>query len=222
MIEINDLNVLYRRRKIIKNSSLKINEPGIIGLIGPNGSGKTTLKKSIMGLIKKKGNIVVDELTYNSRQEYLDKLFFIESNDGLYSDLNVLNHLKYIQTVYKSNVDLESLVQDLDMDYYKKMPVKKMSLGMKQKLLVSMSVMSDASNILLDEPFNGLDLINSRLIADYLVSLKSSKVIIISSHDIVHMKSICNQFIFIKDQQLVTIDNTKDIDLEKLYYEYYA
>lgn len=222
MIEINELKVKYRNNTIIQESSLKINQAGIIGLIGPNGSGKTSFKKAIMGLIHKEGYIQVDGVTYNSRQNYLKKLFFIENNDSLYSDLNSKDHLKYIKDIYSSSININQLINDFNMQDYSKLPVKKMSLGMKQKLLISMSIVSDAPYLLLDEPFNGLDLINSKLVADYLIKVKNSKTLIVSSHDIVHMKDICNQFIFIKDKQLVSIDNTADINLENLYYEYYA
>lgn len=222
MIEINELKVKYRNNTIIQESSLKINQAGIIGLIGPNGSGKTSFKKAIMGLIHKEGYIQVDGVTYNSRQNYLKKLFFIENNDSLYSDLNSKDHLKYIKDIYSSSININQLISDFNMQDYSKLPVKKMSLGMKQKLLISMSIVSDAPYLLLDEPFNGLDLINSKLVADYLIKVKNSKTLIVSSHDIVHMKDICNQFIFIKDKQLVSIDNTADINLENLYYEYYA
>lgn len=222
MIDINGLNIKYRSNTIIKNSSLKIDQTGIVGLIGPNGSGKTSFKKAIMGLVHKKGIIKVDDLTYNNRQNYLKNLFFIENNNSLYSDLNSVDHLKYIKKIYGSNININQLIHDFNMQDYQKLPVKKMSLGMKQKLLISMSIVSDVPYLLLDEPFNGLDLINSKLIADYLIKLKMSKAIIISSHDIVHMKNICSQFIFIKNQQLVSIDNKIDINLENLYYEFYA
>lgn len=222
MIEINELKVKYRNNTIIQESSLKINQAGIIGLIGPNGSGKTSFKKAIMGLIHKEGYIQVDGVTYNSRQNYLKKIFFIENNDSLYSDLNSKDHLKYIKDIYSSSININQLISDFNMQDYSKLPVKKMSLGMKQKLLISMSIVSDAPYLLLDEPFNGLDLINSKLVADYLIKVKNSKTLIVSSHDIVHMKDICNQFIFIKDKQLVSIDNTADINLENLYYKYYS
>ncbi|EHV0160827.1 ABC transporter ATP-binding protein, partial [Enterococcus faecalis] len=158
-MKVKELTVEYGNRTIIENLSMQAEFGEIIGLVAPNGTGKTTFFNAISGLIpKKNGNISLNKIDYNSRgATYLKELFFLESSKNLYDYLTPKEHLEYIKAAWKSNSDIEHIFEQLKMKEYQNRPIKKLSLGMKQHVLLAMYLASDATIFLLDEPFNGLD-----------------------------------------------------------------
>ncbi|MUO11918.1 ATP-binding cassette domain-containing protein, partial [Enterococcus faecalis] len=158
-MKVKELTVEYGNRTIIENLSMQAEFGEIIGLVAPNGTGKTTFFKAISGLIpRKNGNISLNKIDYNSRSAtYLKELFFLESSKNLYDYLTPKEHLEYIKAARKSNSDIEHIFEQLKMKEYQNRTIKKLSLGMKQHVLLAMYLASDATILLLDEPFNGLD-----------------------------------------------------------------
>lgn len=224
MLEIHNLTIGYKKNLILKQAELSVDSHKIIGLVAPNGTGKTTLLKSIPNLITpKKGTISINNTTINKNRSYfLSHLIFLENNEFLYSDINVLRHLKYVKETWKSKVDINEVVDRLDMRHYLKKPIKKLSLGMKQHVLIAMCIISDAELILLDEPMNGLDPTSQIEVSYLLRDLRNSgKMIILSSHHLPNVSEICDSFLFMKNQSLILTENNEESDLQKLYEEHY-
>lgn len=225
MIEISGLTVSMDKKKILNKTSLSIEENKIIGIVAPNGTGKTTFLKTLSGLITPDAGVIkINKTSFNNdRSDYLSQLFFIEDSTFLYSDIKVVDHLKYVKNNWQSSVDIEQVIADLNMENYKNLSIKKLSLGMRQHVLIAMYIVSDASILLMDEPMNGLDPTSLDLVSGLLKKLKQEdKVVILSSHNLTNVIDICDEVMFMKDTTIEWITGESKNNLKELYDEYYV
>lgn len=223
MIKISNLEVSLDKRKILTDVNLSVECGKIIGVVAPNGTGKTTFFKTIAGLLSpKKGKITLNQFDfYKDRSKYLSQLFFIESSSFLYSDVSVIDHLKYIKATWNSSIDVNQVIDELSMNEYKSLPIKKLSLGMKQHVLIGMYVISNAPLILLDEPMNGLDPTSLDMVSDLLIKMKNKgKIVMFSSHNLSNITDTCDEVMFMNNQNIEVVNNDFT-NLKILYNELY-
>lgn len=226
-MKVTDLTVKYKEKVILKNINLEITQSEIIGLVAPNGTGKTTLLRAISGLIQpQEGSVSIEGKTvHDDREAYYKKLYYVESNHTLYPNLNGMDHLSYVKSVWESSIDVEVVIRKLGISDYINKPIKKLSLGMKQHILLAMCIVSDADVILLDEPMNGLDPTSMRIISKYIEEMKKDdKIFIISSHILSNIDTITDKVLFLKDGNIVhSIDSKKNGESsENVYNKLYG
>ncbi len=130
----------------------------------------------------------------------------------------------FIYTKYftlSSNSDIEHIFEQLKMKEYQNRTIKKLSLGMKQHVLLAMYLASDATILLLDEPFNGLDPTSVSL---FIMCLKEivykDKIVILSSHDLYNVEHTCTRILFMKNKKLVENDQ-RNLSLREQYDNLY-
>lgn len=225
MIEIQNLTIGYKTKTILYDVNLSIESSKILGLVAPNGTGKTTFLRSVFNLNTPiRGKIIINGTSFkNNRTKFLSNLFYIENSNFLYSNLNAINHLKYVKKSWKSSVDITKVVKQLNMENYIKKPIKKMSLGMKQHVLIAMCIVSDAEVILLDEPMNGLDPKSQKKVSGLMKTMKSNgKTIILSSHDLNNINEISDMVIFMKEKKMKLIENDESDNLQEFYNEIFT
>lgn len=222
MIKITDLTINFKTKGILDDVSLSISESKIVGLVAPNGTGKTTFLKSIAGLTSRKGKILLNSFELvKDRSLYLKQQFFIESSESLYLNLTVEDHLNYIKSTWESSVNIPEVITTLEMENYKNIPIKKLSLGMKQHVLIGMYMVSDAPILLLDEPMNGLDPTSLTIVNKLLFNLKEQgKTIIFSSHNLSNINEICDEVLFMNNQKLI-LANIKKQNAQVIYDNFY-
>lgn len=226
-MKVTNLTIKYKKKVILKNINLEITQSEIIGLVAPNGTGKTTLLRAISGLIQpQEGSVSIEGKTvHDDREAYYKKLYYVESNHTLYPNLNGMDHLSYVKSVWESSIDVEVVIRKLGISDYINKPIKKLSLGMKQHILLAMCIVSDADIILLDEPMNGLDPTSIRIISKYIEEMKKDdKIFIISSHILSNIDTITDKVLFLKDGNIVhSIDSKKNGESsENVYNKLYG
>lgn len=216
-IKIEELSIKRNNELIINNLKFEMNPSEITALIAPNGSGKTTLFNEIAHLIDCSYSLLVlNNFNYKEASKYNSSLFFIESSNHLYEDLSPTEHLKLIKNLWKSTKSIEEVLTYLKMEKYKNKAVKKLSLGMKQHLLIAMYIISDAPVFLFDEPLNGLDPSSIKLVNQILRNYNEKKTIMISSHDLFNIREVCNRAVFLKNGEIS--EDTRDLDkLDSIY-----
>ncbi|MDR2834294.1 MAG: ATP-binding cassette domain-containing protein [Streptococcaceae bacterium] len=196
----------------IKNLSINLRQPlfydftynflpsSIYGLIATNGKGKTSFFRAIMNLIpKESGSVCINEKDISASKQ---SIFYFESSNWF--DLNVsgLDYLKLIKQEWNSSKDIQSMIDYWDMSDYIRLPIRKYSLGMKQKLLLSLYQISNADYLLFDEPTNALDEGARKKFFSLINQLREEeKTIILSSHYKEDILNICDF--------LLTIDNVR-------------
>ena len=226
MLKINNLGVKYGQKEILNTINLEFYPSEIIGLVAPNGAGKTTLLRTIAGLIKpNSGQVSINNLIQSKdREAFYKKIYFVESNQTLYPNLSGLDHLKYVKASWDSQVEIRNVIEELEIADYINLPIKKLSLGMKQHVLIAMCIVSNAEIILLDEPMNGLDPTSIKKISSYLKKMKQDKkTILFSSHILSNIDAITDKVIFLKDKQVgYFLDKNKDeLSSEDMYDQLY-
>ncbi|MCD7892877.1 MAG: ABC transporter ATP-binding protein [Erysipelotrichaceae bacterium] len=180
MIEFKNISKSFKGGMVVlKDISFTVDEGDIIRITGPNGCGKSTLLKIACGLMKPDCGTVIYDKYQNEIGAVIENPCFIE-------DENLLYNLKFLYNL-KNSFYLESVLElchQLNLDLYNKMPMKKYSIGMRQKAGFIQSIMENQKIIYLDEPTRGMDEESVIQFYNMISSLHDEgKTIIICSHE---------------------------------------
>lgn len=203
MIELNNITI-ETRHTILENVNYTFDSNKIYGIVAINGSGKTTLFRTMCNLLKpNKGTILYDNSTLENK---MSQLFYFESVEWLDKNLSGMDYLNFVKASWKSRVNINQVIESWNMQDYVKIPIKKYSLGMKQRLMIAMYIVSDASYLIMDEITNGLDEENRLLFYRQIKELKQkNKTIIVSSHHKEDILNICDVFLKIENKNLLEL-----------------
>lgn len=228
IITLKNITKKYNNKIALNNINLCLEENGIIGLVGPNGAGKTTLFRIIMNLIKPTSGEV--KLWNNDINIYNvgNKISYCSDGDNLYQDLTVKENLEFIVRAYNikdGEGKIEELCSLFKMDKELDNEAKNLSKGMKKKVALIRTLLNSTPILIMDEPMSWLDLENQRLLNKILKSLSSTSLIIISSHNMSHIESLCDKVIILNQDirffgEIKNIkSNNIDKSLEDIYFE---
>ena len=202
-IKINNLSKTINNNLILNNINLTMYSGNIYGIVGNNGSGKTMLLRAISGMIiPTEGTVSIDEKILHKDISYppemgilIEKPEFIGHLSG-FKNLTILSSIKELITMEQIN----KIMQQFGLDPDSKLPVRKYSLGMKQKLGIIQAVMEDQQLLVLDEAFNALDETAVHMLRNLLLLYKEKgKLIIITSHNKEDIMTLCD-FIYLIDK----------------------
>lgn len=184
--------------------NLEIGNNKIIGLIGENGAGKTTLMDILSKMIK--ANAGFDVQDYN---EY--DILYIPSQVSPYYFLTVNEFCKIVNEYSPSSKTSEDLLVELGLEDKKDTLISELSEGMKKKLTLINILTGDYSLIIMDEPFNSIDLKYSYEIKKLILQLKEKSTILISSHILDSLIDICDEFVLLKNGKVKKVfANSRD------------
>ena len=188
MITLNQVR-LKTREMILKDIDFNFEKGNIYGMVAINGSGKTTLFRAISQLISvNSGKIIAPS-----------SLFYYETIEWFDGNLSGIDYLLYIKNVWNSSQNLEHEIEYWEMADYIHLPIRKYSLGMKQRLLIAMYFMSQAECWLMDEITNGLDEYYRTKFFNRITEIHSQQLIIISSHYKEELMNICDKIVKIEN-----------------------
>lgn len=180
----------------------------IFGLLGPNGAGKTTTIRLILDIFKPdRGTVSI--LGGDMTESKKDRIGYMPEERGLYQDAQLEKSLVYFATLKglstaeakrRTNIYLEKL----DLTQQKKKKVKELSRGMQQKAQIITTIVHEPELIIVDEPFSGLDPVNTRLVKDIILDLRQrGSTIIMSTHMMHQVEELCDRIVLIDDGQNV-------------------
>lgn len=215
-LEVRNLYKKLNNRQIIKDISFTVSEGEIFGFLGPNGAGKTTTIKLIVGfLAPDSGSIIIcgDDIKSN-RIHALRNISAIVEIPELYPYLTGFQNLKQIARMDKKVTldDINRAVSLVGLENRINDKVGRYSLGMKQRLGLAQSLMSNPKLLILDEPINGLDpsgIIEFRNILATLAKEKNTSVFI-SSHILSEIELLCHKVAYIHNGQIKSIENLNE------------
>lgn len=195
VVEISNLTKDIKGTKILNNVNLNLESGKAYGIVGRNGSGKSMLFKAICGLINAtEGDIkVFDKPIKNG--SFPDSTGVIIEHPGLLLQYSAFKNLKILASINNkiSDEKINETIALVGLDPNNKKPVKKYSLGMKQRLGIAQALMEDPNLLILDEPMNGLDSEGVKQIRELLLNLKSKSVtILLASHNSEDINEICD------------------------------
>ena len=218
VVKVSNLVKTFDTKKIIKNISFNVNENSVTGVLGKNGAGKTTLLGMLMGLISpSSGNIeilgknlffkkneILKEINFQSPYIDLPKKMTVEQNLFFYSRLYGIKKFKDI---------IDDLVKKLKMSDLMKKNYGSLSAGQKTKVNLCKALINDPKLLLLDEPTASLDPETSIFIREFLLDYqkKNKSSILITSHNLEEIQSICSKIILLKLGKIASNGNLNEL-----------
>ena len=232
MLEIQNLNKSYRRRKIIDNLNMTVYKGDIYGFLGANGEGKTTTIRMITSLIKAdSGDIIINgKSVINCKNEAIRNIGAMVEAPKFYENMSGYENLELMARIMPgiSDLDIQNVLDLVGLKDRGRDKFKEYSMGMKQRLGIANALLGDPELIILDEPSNGLDPYGMKEINNLIVSLVKSfdKTFIISSHLLHEMEGICNRIgilhsgkLCIEGEVRTLINDNKVENLEELFFK---
>ena len=200
----------------VQDLSLEL-PPGIIfGLLGPNGAGKTTTIRMILDIIiPDKGKILLFDLP--SSQKLRDHVGYLPEERGLYRKMKVSEQLSFLAEMkeikpFISKAKINYWLDRFELSDWKDKKIEELSRGMQQKIQFIATVIHEPKLIILDEPFTGLDPVNTELIKNVMLEQKNrGATIIFSTHLMDQVEKLCDSIYLIDGGQSVLDGSLKDI-----------
>ncbi|HEY4110620.1 ABC transporter ATP-binding protein [Puia sp.] len=226
ILEVNDLQKTFATQTAVDKVSFQLGKGSIFGLLGPNGAGKTTLIRMITGIFyPDSGNIQFEGRPFDPMSDVL-RIGYMPEERGLYKKMKIGEQAVYLaQLKGLSRSDaLQKAKQwfiKFEMQSWWNKKVEDLSKGMGQKLQFVTTVMHDPRLIILDEPFSGLDPVNSNLIKDEIYNLaRNGATIIFSTHRMEQVEEICDHIILMNKGKKIldgTVHGVKQQFKENLF-----
>ncbi|WZL80341.1 ATP-binding cassette domain-containing protein [Vallitaleaceae bacterium 9-2] len=206
MIRLNNLTKKYKNKTAVNNLNITFTPGVVTGFLGPNGSGKSTTMKMIISLVHPtSGDISVDDNDYKSYKNPTKKIGTLIDPATIDVDLTAKQHLYFFSIA--ANISQKRIYEVLKMtglESVKDNKVKTYSLGMKQRLGIATALINDPDVVILDEPFNGLDVDGIHWIRRLLKKLSSEgKTVIVSSHLMGEIQAVADRVIIIARGKLL-------------------
>jgi ABC-2 type transport system ATP-binding protein len=199
MIKVNNIKKSFTHHEVLKGVNLEIEEGSIYGLIGKNGAGKTTLMNILTGLLEADGGT----FSFGTNEK---KVAYLPDLPAFYDYLNTDEYLDFL-LMHKNPVRRNELLKLVDLPAGAK--IKTLSRGMRQRLGIASVLVNDPDVILLDEPTSALDPSGRNDVKNILLGLKEKgKTIILSTHILADMDSICDRAGFLSNGIIV-----KEVDV---------
>lgn len=196
-IEVKDVCLTIKNETLLNHITCAFEKGKIYGIVGRNGSGKTLLMKSICGFIRPtSGEIVVENKRLGKDIDFIHNTGTIIETPGFVPYYSGYKNLKILADIHGKikKQEIYDVMKQVGLDPSSKKRVGAYSLGMRQRLGIAQAVMENPEILILDEPFNGLDIHGVEEIRDYLLSLKAdNKTIILSSHNDQDIKVLCDK-----------------------------
>ncbi|MBE2229040.1 MAG: ABC transporter ATP-binding protein [Chitinophagaceae bacterium] len=226
LLELLNLKKYFATQKAVDDISLTVEKGQIFGLLGPNGAGKTTLIRMITGIFyPDQGQIIFDGKKFDPVNDAA-RIGYMPEERGLYKKMKIGEQAMYLAQLKglshaEAHTKIKKWFAKFEMDSWWNKKVEDLSKGMQQKLQFVTTVLHEPRLIILDEPFSGLDPVNSNLIKDEIFRLaQEGATIIFSTHRMEQVEEICNHIVLVNKGKKIldgTVKQVKQEYKENLY-----
>lgn len=207
-VEVESVSKRFGNLQAVEEVSLEISTGEIFGLLGPNGAGKTTLIRMILDIIRPdKGRIAVFNGPMTEAKK--NRIGYLPEERGLYADIKLMSVILYLASLKGLSRKVaaeraETYLRQLDLWPHRDKHLRELSRGMHQKAQFIVTILHDPDLIIVDEPFSGLDPVNTRIIRDMILQLRDAgKCIIMSTHQMHQVEEMCDRIALIHRGQKV-------------------
>jgi len=220
ILELRRLKKYFATQKAVDDISLTIEQGQIFGLLGPNGAGKTTLIRMITGIFyPDEGDIIFDGKKFDPVSD-IGRIGYMPEERGLYKKMKIGEQTLYLaQLKGMSRSEAMKKIKEwfikFDMYSWWNKKVEDLSKGMSQKLQFVTTVLHEPRLVILDEPFSGLDPVNTNLIKDEIYNLaRRGSTIIFSTHRMEQVEEICDHIVLVNKGQKILDGTVKNVKQE--------
>lgn len=205
MIEVRNLHKSFGKVKAVSDMTFEARDGEITGLLGPNGAGKTTTLRMLYSLLPPdEGDIQIDGLDpTRDAMAIKTTLGVVPDSRGLYTRLTARENIRYFGELHnlpKQTIEerIESLAATLDMGEFIDRRTEGFSQGQRVKVAIARAMVHQPQTVLMDEPTNGLDVMSTRALREYIRSLKDSgQSVVLSTHIMQEVAALCDRIVII-------------------------
>lgn len=215
-LEVKDITKSFGDKQVLHGISFEVQTGRALGLLGRNGAGKTTTIRILMDVFRaNSGEVLLDGEKFNQRKHLIG---YLPEERGLYPKKKVIEQMVYlgrIRGISKSEAVANSKkwLKRLGVLEYENAKLETLSKGNQQKVQLASTLVCDPDIVILDEPFSGLDPVNSRILQDVVMELiGQNKIVIFSSHQMSYVEEFCKDIVIINKGDVVLsgdLDNIK-------------
>ncbi|MBX2927556.1 MAG: ATP-binding cassette domain-containing protein [Saprospiraceae bacterium] len=216
ILRLDHVHKTYGSYAAVNQVSFDVPKGSIFGLLGPNGAGKTSLIRIITTITRAdSGTVLLDGERLNNRHP--EVIGYMPEERGLYKKMKVGEHLLYLGRLKglskaQAQKDLDYWFEKFEIRDWWNKKVEELSKGMQQKIQFIATVLHKPKLLILDEPFSGLDPINTNLIKDEIDELRRQGVsILFSTHRMEQVEEICEKIVLINKGTVILEGKVKDI-----------
>ncbi len=216
-IEIKNVSKAYGSVKAVDNFSVNIQEGKIHGILGPNGAGKTTTIRMLLNIISPdSGEILIDGKPFE--EEMKNRIGYLPEERGLYRKLKVKDTLCFFGELKgmkpkEALKEAEIWIEKIGLKDWFNRKIEELSKGMQQKIQFVSSIIHSPEIIIFDEPFSGLDPLNTEILLDIMLEMKrKGSTILFSTHILEHAEKLVDNVTLIKNGKNVlsgTLESVK-------------
>lgn len=212
---LKDVSKTFAGKLVVNKISLTLDQPGVYGLLGTNGAGKTTTIRMLLGIITKDSG----EITWNDAPVDRKTVNFgyLPEERGVYPKVKIIDQLMYFAELKGMSREaamssIQNWAKRLRVEDYLPMPAEKLSKGNQQKIQFMTAIIHDPDLVVLDEPFSGLDPVNTEILKNIIIDLvRQGKYVIMSAHQMATIEEFCSDILILNQGRTVLQGNLKTI-----------
>jgi len=215
-VQANHIVKSFADKVAVDDLSFSVAQGEIFGLIGPNGAGKTTTIRMMMDIIKPdSGDVTI--LGEKLSEAAKNRLGYLPEERGLYKKLTVIDSIIYLASLkgmdrHSAEERANQLLNQTDMLPHKRKRIEELSKGMGQMIQFIVTITHDPDLVIFDEPFAGLDPVNTELLKGMVAELRNQgKAVILSTHQMNQIEELCDRILMIDDGRTVLYGNLPEI-----------
>lgn len=217
-LELKNLRKSFAGKEVLKGVSFTVQSGRALGLLGRNGAGKTTSIRIIMDIFRaNEGEVLLDGKKFEPSQ---NQVGYLPEERGMYPKKTVLEQMVYFARL--RGLDKKKAVENskkwlarLQVSEYEKRKMDTLSKGNQQKVQLAATLVCDPDIVVLDEPFSGLDPVNSQILKEVISELiQGGKIVIFSSHQMSYVEEFCEDIVIINQGEVVLSGSLNDIKEE--------
>ncbi|MGL5380537.1 ABC transporter ATP-binding protein [Clostridium sp.] len=214
-LEVKNLRKSFDGNEVLHGISFSVQNGKALGLLGRNGAGKTTTIRILMDVFKaNSGEILIDGKNFNPRNYQIG---YLPEERGLYPKKKVMEQIVYLAALRgiskkEAKTNAQKWLQKLGILEYENRKLDTLSKGNQQKVQLAQTLVCNPEIVILDEPFSGLDPVNSQILKDVVNELISeNKLVIFSSHQMNYVEEFCEEIAIINKGDIALSGNLKEI-----------
>ena len=218
-VEVIEVVKAYEAKVAVDGLSFSVEAGEIFGLIGPNGAGKTTTLRMMMDIIQPDaGRVAI--FGEPPTQATKSRLGYLPEERGLYKKLSVIETISYLASLKGMDprtieAEADALLEQTGMLPNRKKKIEELSKGMSQIIQLIVTIVHDPELVILDEPFTGLDPVNTERVKQLLLDLRErGKAVILSTHQMNQVEALCDRVLMVNDGRAVLYGALDEIRAE--------
>ena len=214
MLQLQNITKNYAEVAALKGVSFTLNKGEVVGLLGPNGAGKSTLMKILTGYLKSwDGKVYYGDDDLCKHLKSIQQLTgYLPENNPLYPDLYVVEYLKFIAGLYHlKEVPFDQVIEKVGLTEVRKRKISTLSKGYQQRVGLAAALLHDPEILILDEPTTGLDPNQLIEIRKLIRELGEEKIVLLSTHILSEVESICDRVVIISDGEVVADQSLENL-----------